>query len=79
MCQDQYDQNINPHTYWEGELVLIYYQAHDKRGVGKFEPMWHDPYIIKHVLAKGAYELIDYDGVPLTKPRNGLNLKKYFS
>ena len=52
----QYDQNVNPCTYSEGDLVLVYDQAHDKLGVGKFEPMWHGPYIIKCVLAKDSYD-----------------------
>ena len=28
----------------------------------------YDPYIFKQQLAKGAYELIDFDGVSLSKP-----------
>jgi hypothetical protein len=28
---------------------------------------------------KGAYELVDYDGIPLSEPRNGLYLKKYYA
>ena len=57
----------------------MYDQAHDKLGAGKFQPMWHGPYIIKHVLQNGAYELIDYEGHPLEQPRNGLYLKKYYA
>ena len=41
--------------------------------------MWHGPYIIKYVLDKGAYEFVDYEGIPLGKPRNGIYLKKYFA
>ena len=37
------------------------------------------PYIVKHVLAKGAYELVDYDGIPLAQPRNELYLKHYYA
>ena len=58
---------------------VTYDQANDKLGAGKFEPMWHDPYIVKRVLAKGAYELTDYDGVSLDKPRNGFYLKRYYA
>ena len=32
----QYDQSVNPRTYSKGDLVLVYGQAHDKLGVGKF-------------------------------------------
>jgi hypothetical protein len=41
--------------------------------------MWCGPYIIKRVLDKGAYKLVDYDGIPLSEPRNGLYLKKYYA
>jgi hypothetical protein len=38
-------------------LVLLYDQAKEPPGAGKFNPMWHAPYIVRHVLEKGAYEL----------------------
>jgi len=41
-------------------------------GVGKFKPMWHGTYAVKCTPIKGAYELADYDRIPLGKPRNGL-------
>ena len=73
------DHIVHPHSFVEGDLVLLYDQANDKMGAGKFEPMWHRPYIVKRVLQKGAYELIDYEGNPLDKPWNGLYLKKYYA
>ena len=74
-----FDQFVSPCSFVEGDLVLLYDQAHDKLGAGKFQPMWHGPYIVKRVLRNGAYELIDYEGVPLAQPRNGLYLKKYYA
>lgn len=56
----------------------MYDEANDKPGVGNMKPMWHGPYIVKHVLQKGAYELIDYEGNLLDKPRNALYLKRYY-
>ena len=41
--------------------------------------MWYGPYIVRKVLQKGAYELVDYDEIPLDKPWNGLYLKKYYA
>lgn len=41
--------------------------------------MWHGPYIVKQVLNKGAYELVDFQGNALYEPRNGLYLKKYYA
>ena len=60
-------------------MVLLYDQEADVIGIGKFEPLWHGPYIVKRVPAKGAYELVDYDGILLAHPRNGLYLKCYYA
>jgi hypothetical protein len=75
----QYDKHVKPHVFSEGDLVLLYEQDRDFLGAGKFEAMWRGPYIVKHVLEKGAYELVDYDGIPLSEPRNGIYLKKYYA
>lgn len=75
----QYDKSVKPRVYSEVDLVLLYDQESDNLGLGKFQPMWLGPYIVKHVLAKGAYELVDFDGIPLAQPRNGLYLKKYYA
>ena len=75
----QYDRIVQPLSFDQGDLVLTYDQKHDKLGIGKFESMWHGPYVISQVLEKGAYELVDYDGIPLGEPRNGLYLKRYYA
>ena len=75
----QYNQNVKSPSYPEGDLVWAYGQEHDKLGTGEFEPVWHGPYIVKHALEKGAYEIVDYDRIPLGKRINGLYLKKYFA
>ena len=70
---------MRPHTFSEGDLVLVYDQDKDTLGVGKFESLWYGPYIISKFLKKGAYELVDYEGNKLVRPRNGLYLKQYFA
>ena len=77
--QKRYDRAVRPRTFSEGDLVLVYNQDKDALGVGKFEPLWYGPYIIWKVLRKGAYELVDYEGNKLARPRNGLYLKQYFA
>ena len=62
----QYDHNVKPHTFSKGDLVLLYDQEDDKIWIWKFEPLWHGPYIFKRILVKGAYELLDYDEIPLS-------------
>eukprot|EP00253_Pinus_taeda_P029945 PITA_29945 len=79
LVKSHFDQLVSPRAFFEGDLVLLYDQANDKLGAGKFEPMWRGLYIVKCVLHKEAYELIDYEGNPLDKPRNGLYLKKYYA
>ena len=53
----QYVKSVHPRVFSEGDLVLVYDQANDTLGAGKFDTVWHGPYIVKHVLGKGSYEL----------------------
>jgi hypothetical protein len=75
----QYDKFVCPRLYVEGDLVILYDQAKEPLGAGKFKPMWHGPYILRRVLEKGAYELEDYEGNMLVEPKNGLYLKRYYA
>ena len=75
----QYDKSICPRRFSEGDLVLFWDQAKEPLGEGKFNLMWHGPYVVKHVLEKGSYDLVDYEGMALEEPRNGLYLKKYYA
>jgi hypothetical protein len=75
----QYDKSVCPRLYVEGDLVLLYDQAKEPLGVGTFKPTWNDPYIMRGVLEKGAYELEYYEGNMLAEPRNGLYLKRYYA
>ena len=75
----QYDRTVQPWKFELGNLVLVYNQDHNKLVAGKLEPMWHGLYIVKEVLEKGSYELVDYDGNPLIEPQNGLYLKRLYA
>jgi hypothetical protein len=77
--KNQYDKSIQPHTLAEGDVFLVYDQYHERMGAGKLEPIWHGPYIIKHVLCKGTYELVDYDGISLVEPQNQVYLNNYYA
>jgi hypothetical protein len=77
--KSQYEKHVKPCVFSEGVLVLLYEQDRDLLGAKKFESMWQGPYIVKQMLEKGAYELVDYDGIPLSEPINGLYLKKYYA
>jgi hypothetical protein len=45
--KSQYDKHVKPCVFSEGDLVLLYEQDRNLLGVGKFEPMWRGPYIVK--------------------------------
>ena len=75
----QYDKSVQPRVFNEGDTVLTYDQKHDKICRGKLESMWYGPFIVSKVLKKGDIELVDYDGIPFGKPRNGLYLKRYYA
>jgi hypothetical protein len=77
--KSQYDKHVKPHVFSEGDLVLLYEQDRDFLESRKFEAMWRGPYIVIRVLEKGAYKLVDYEGIPLSEPENGLYLKKYYA
>ena len=74
-----YDNFVRPREFSEGDLVLLWDQPKEPLGAGKFNPMWHGPYVVKRVLEKGVYELVNYEGTALAEPRNGLYLKKYYA
>jgi hypothetical protein len=75
----QYDQSVHPRFLFEGDLVLVYDQDKYPLGAGKFKPMWFRPFIVKKVIEKGSYQLVDFKGNALFEPRNGLYLKKYYA
>jgi len=77
--KEQFDKNVKPRVFSEGDLVLLYDQESDKLGAGKFKSLWMGPYIVKRVLEKGAYELVYYDVIPLSQPQNRLYLKHYYA
>jgi hypothetical protein len=58
----QYDWSIHPRIFSEGDLVLVYDQDKDPLGAGMFKPIWFGPFILKEVLEKGAYCLVDFEG-----------------
>ena len=56
----QYDRSVCPWIFSEDDLVLVYDQDKDPLGAGKFKPMWFGPFILKEVLKKGTYRLVDF-------------------
>jgi hypothetical protein len=76
---DSFNRHVNLRSFREGDLVLAYDIAHDTFSQGKFESLWHGPYIIQHCLTKGTYILASPEGLSLKEPVNGLYLKKFYA
>jgi hypothetical protein len=74
----QYDRYVHTWIFFEGDLVLVYDQDKDPLGAGKFKPMWFGPFIVKELLKKDTYCLVEFEGKYLAEPRNGLYFKKYY-
>jgi hypothetical protein len=66
-----YDHSIHPRIFSKGNLVMVYDQDKDPLGAGKFKPMWFIPFIMKEVLKKGAYHLVDSEGNSLAESKLG--------
>jgi hypothetical protein len=66
-------------SFHEGDLFLAYDIAQDPLVHGKFESLWHSPYIIQHCLTKGAYILASPEGLFIKEYVNGLYLKKFYA
>ena len=77
--KNQYDKSVKPRIFFEGELVLLWDQENVPLGLGKFRSMLLGPYVVSKVLKKGAYDLTDFEGNEMPKPKNVLYLKKYYA
>jgi len=75
----QHDKFVYPRIFSDEDLILVYDQDKVSMGAGKFNVMWNMPYIVRHVLKKGSYKLIDYNGNVLVDPINGLYLKRFYA
>jgi len=77
--KDTFDFHVNLFSFSEGDLILAYDITHDTLNHGKFESLWHGPYIVQHYLTKWAYILASPKGYPLKQPINRLYLKKFYT
>lgn len=73
-----FDFQVNPRSFNEGDLVPVYDMSHNTLGNGKFESLWHDLFIVKYYLAKGAYILTNLEGNLFKDLINELYLKRFY-
>ena len=74
-----YNKNVRPRSFQQGDLVLKKVLGNTKNlNDGKLRPNWEGPYRIRTVSGVGAYYPEDLKSVPLLRPWNISNLRKYF-
>uniref|UniRef100_A0A2N9FUL1 RNase H type-1 domain-containing protein n=1 Tax=Fagus sylvatica TaxID=28930 RepID=A0A2N9FUL1_FAGSY len=74
-----YNKNVRPRSFQQGDLVLRKVLGNTKNPTdGKLGPNWEGPYRVRFVTGTGAYHLEDLNSLPLPRPWNVRNLRKYF-
>ena len=73
-----YNRRVKPQEFVLGDLVLrkAIRSAKDK-SARKLAPNWKGPYWVTTMARAGAYYLEDLEEIPLPRPWNIYNLKKY--
>jgi len=77
--KSQYDKSVHIRVFSEGEIVFVYDRDKDSMGEDKFNPMWYNSYVVRQILEKGSYDLLDYEVNVLSEPKNRLFLRKYYA
>uniref|UniRef100_A0A2N9HQJ4 Uncharacterized protein n=1 Tax=Fagus sylvatica TaxID=28930 RepID=A0A2N9HQJ4_FAGSY len=74
-----YNKNVRPRSFQQGDLVLRKVLGNTKNPTdGKLGPNWEGPYRVRSVTGVGAYHLENLNSIPLPRPWNVSNLRKYF-
>uniref|UniRef100_A0A5K0XSV0 Uncharacterized protein n=1 Tax=Nymphaea colorata TaxID=210225 RepID=A0A5K0XSV0_9MAGN len=75
----QFAKSVMERQFKVNDLVLrsvVYLRGQPR---GKCALNWEDPYVVKEVLPRNSYRLIDANGVELIDPVNALHLKKFYA
>ena len=74
-----YNKNVWPRTFQQGDLVLRKVLGNTKNpNDRKLRPNWERSYWVRSVTGVGVYHLEDLNSIPLPRPWNVSNLRKYF-
>ncbi|KAK8934446.1 hypothetical protein KSP39_PZI014383 [Platanthera zijinensis] len=74
-----FDKHVRVKQFEKGDLVLKKVDAAGRgASVGKLNPNWEGPFIVKEVLKSGGYHLQDVNGTPLDRARSGDDLKRFY-
>jgi hypothetical protein len=75
-----FDGSTRQRDFMIGDTVLLWDKGREKPGKqGKFDSLWLGPYLIREIARPNSFHLIHLDGEPINIPRNGQQLKRFFS
>ena len=74
-----YNKRVRPRVFQSGDLVLrkVFENTTDPT-VGKFQPNWEGPYIVRRLGKPGSYAIDTIDGTPVPRMWNAMHLKRYY-
>ena len=75
----RYNQDVRVREFYVGDLVLRKaVGSMQDTNVRKLAQTWEGPYRITAIAGVGVYYLEDMDEIPLPRPWNAYNLKKFY-
>ena len=74
-----YNKRVRPRVFQSGDLVLrkVFENTTDPM-VGKFQPNWEGPYIVRRLGKPGSYAIDTIDGTLVPRMWNAMHLKRYY-
>ena len=74
-----YNKRVRPRVFHPGDLVLrkVFENKADPT-VGKFQPNWEGPYIVRRLGEPGSYAIDTIDGTHVPRMWNAMHLKMYY-
>ncbi|KAK1431626.1 hypothetical protein QVD17_08115 [Tagetes erecta] len=76
--EKEYNKKVRKCSFKQGDYVLRSNQASRAEAPGKLSPNWEGPYVVKHVVGKGAYTLSHLDGRTIPRTWNAAQLRKCY-
>ncbi|XP_075079067.1 uncharacterized protein LOC142164667 [Nicotiana tabacum] len=74
-----YNRKAHLRYFKIGDFILKkVFQSTKAANAGKLSPSWEEPYRIRSIIGKGAYELETIEGKVLSSNWNAIPLKKYY-
>ena len=76
---NSYNKRVKPRMFQPGDLVLqkVYENTADPT-VGKFQPKWEGPYVVRWLGEPESYAIDKTNGTPVPRMWNAMHLKRYY-